>query len=280
MILGPTIPRRAVLAGLAGGAVAAGIGPGSARGASPRFSVHDPASTRRVDHGSFDRFLARYRVEGPDGLARVHYGAVTPADRADLEGYVTTLEAVRVGGLNRDEQFSYWVNLYNARTLTLILAHYPVASIRAIKPEGALLALGPWRMKLLSVEGDALSLNDVEHEILRAQWRDARVHYALNCASIGCPNLAATAWRADGLSDALDQAARAFVNSPRGARLEGERLIVSRLYRWFSEDFGKSQSDVIAHLARYAAPPLASILAGRQAYDATDYDWSLNDAVR
>ena len=108
----------------------------------PRWQAHDPASTVRVDHSNWGRFLDEYLVTGhPSGVNRVDYAAVTSADKALLDGYVAELEGVKVSGLNRDEQLAYWVNLYNAATVELIVDKYPVDSIRDIKP--GLFASGP-----------------------------------------------------------------------------------------------------------------------------------------
>jgi len=123
-----------------------------------------------------------------------------------------------------------------------------------------------------------MSLDDIEHETMRPTFRDPRVHYAVNCASIGCPNIWPRAWRAATLDRALDEAAAAFVNHPRGvAVLPDGRLRVSSIFTWFREDFGGDEAGVLAHLRRHAAPALAGRLQGATiAGDA--YDWALNDA--
>jgi hypothetical protein len=124
-----------------------------------------------------------------------------------------------------------------------------------------------------------MSLDDIEHETMRPTFRDPRVHYAVNCASIGCPNLPPRAWRAATLERELDAAAAAFVNHPRGVTvLPDGRLRVSSIYAWFREDFGGSEAGVVAHLRRHAAPPLAARLGERTAIAEDAYDWALNDA--
>ena len=124
-----------------------------------------------------------------------------------------------------------------------------------------------------------MSLDEIEHGTLRPLARDPRVHYAVNCASIGCPNLQAAAWRADTLDQDLDRAARAYINHPRGVTaLAGGALRVSSIYVWFKEDFGGDDAGVIAHLRRYAAPPLASSLADAARIASHHYDWAINAA--
>jgi hypothetical protein len=242
-----------------------------------RWEAHDPASKLTVDHRAFGAFLARYRFAGADGVARVRYAAVTAADRAALGAYVARLEAVDVDALGRREQFAYWVNLYNAATLRVVLERYPVKSIRDIKL-GALLEVGPWSAKLVTVKAERLSLDDIEHRILRPLWRDARIHYVVNCASIGCPDLPPAPLTGATAESALDAAARHYINHPRGAAVRDGRLVVSSLYRWYREDFGGSEAGVLQHLRRYAAPALAAQLNAARGIDRYEYDWALNEA--
>ncbi|MBM3542766.1 MAG: DUF547 domain-containing protein [Alphaproteobacteria bacterium] len=244
----------------------------------PRWEAHDPAATRAIDHGPWQRFLSTHVSQGADGIARVAYGKVGAEDRAALDAYIRALVAEPVGRLSRAEQRAYWINLYNAATVRLILERYPVASIRDINISPGLFSSGPWGRTLVTVEGEALSLNDIEHRILRPIWKDPRIHYALNCASLGCPDLQTEAFTAANAEALLDRAAVAFVNHPRGARVDGGRLRVSSIYEWFQEDFGGSEAGVIAHLRRYAAGPLAQALAGVRGIDSHAYDWALNDA--
>ena len=243
----------------------------------PRWEAHDANAKTTLDHGPWQRFLDTYRAGAPDGVARVAYGRVSAADKAALDGYVRALAAARVSALSREEQRAFWINLYNAATVRLVVERYPLASIRDIDISPGLFATGPWGKKLFEVEGIALSLDDIEHRILRPIWKDARIHYALNCASIGCPDLLGEAFTAANTETLLEQGARGFVNHPRGARVVDGRLRVSSIYVWFQDDFGGGEAGVLAHLRRYAAPPLAEPLAPIRAIDATGYDWELND---
>ena len=126
-----------------------------------------------VEHSDWNRLLGQY-VEDRDGVNLFRYGSVTVADRELLERYLDKLASIAVANLNRDEQFAYWVNLYNALTVKVILDHYPVESIKDISY--SLLAWGPWKEPLIAVEGVALSLDDIEHEILRPVFGDTRIH--------------------------------------------------------------------------------------------------------
>jgi hypothetical protein len=242
-----------------------------------RWTAHDPSSKTRVDHGAWDSFLKRYVARGADGINRVAYAKVTKADRKSLDAYVARLAATKVSALNRTEQRAYWINLYNALTLKVVLARYPVASIKDIDISPGLFADGPWDRKLVTIEGTKVSLNDIEHRILRPIWRDPRLHYALNCASLGCPNLRRDAYTATNTEALLDAGARDYVNHPRGVSINGSDLTVSSIYVWFKPDFGGSDAGVIAHLRRYAAPGLAKKLEGVSSIARHTYDWRLND---
>ena len=129
----------------------------------------------------------------------------------------------------------------------------------------------------VSVEGEALSLDDIEHRILRPIWKDPRLHYVLNCAALGCPNLQPRAFTAGNAQALLSRGARRYVNDPRGVAFDGDRLIVSSLYDWYAADFGGTDTAIISHLKRYAGPVLLAKLEAARCID-DDYDWALNDA--
>ena len=240
-----------------------------------RWTAHDPLATAAIDHTAWTDFLTSYVSEGNDGVTQVAYAQVTGADRGALGRYIARLAATPVSRLKRAEQRAYWINLYNALTVKVVLDHYPLESILDVSP--GLFAYGPWSEELIEVEGEALSLNDIEHRILRPIWRDPRIHYAVNCASIGCPNLQPVAFTAENTEVLLEAAARAYVNHPRGGRVKDGNLIVSSIYVWFQEDFGDSDAGVIAHLRRYADSGLAAQLSAVERIGAHEYDWSLNE---
>ena len=241
-----------------------------------RWAAHDASATDRIDHAAWQAFLDRHVQSGPDGVNRIGYGNVTADDRAVLDRYIARLAATPISRYSRGEQQAYWINLYNALTVQVILNHMPVDSIRDIDISPGLFADGPWGKKLVTIEGEAVSLNDIEHRILRPIWRDPRIHYAVNCAAIGCPNLQSQAFTAENAEALLDKGAREYVNHPRGVRLEDGRLRVSSIYVWFQEDFGGSDAAVIAHLGQYAEADLGGRLASASGIDGHDYDWALN----
>lgn len=241
------------------------------------WAQNKPDSAIFVNHGPWDRFLQKYVQDDPRGLNRVDYGGVSVADKESLGGYLQTLAATPVSKLNRGEQQAYWINLYNALTVQVVLDHFPVKSIRDIDISPGLFSDGPWGKKLITVEGEAVSLDDIEHRILRPIWNDPRLHYAVNCASVGCPDLSGRAYTAADMEAMLNAGAVAYINSPRGVRIKGNGdIVASSIYDWFDEDFGGTEKGVLAHLATYAAGPLKKALEKASEIEDYDYDWSLN----
>jgi hypothetical protein len=121
-----------------------------------------------------------------------------------------------------------------------------------------------------------LTLNDIEHRILRPIFGDPRVHFAVNCASLGCPNLGAEPYLADRLDVQLDTAARAFINHPRGASISDSRLTLSSIFKWYGDDFGETVAERLEWVAAYANPDLAEQLTGWDGRISYEYDWRLN----
>ena len=244
-----------------------------------RWTAHDPASALEIDHGDWDDFLKRHRVSGADDIARFDYGRAR-AERGALDLYLGGLAMVPVSRLNRNEQRAFWINLYNALTIRTVLSRYPVDSIRDIGISPGFFTRGPLGARLIRIEGEEISLDDIEHRILRPIWRDPRIHYAVNCASLGCPDLPPAAFTAGNTEALLEAGARAYVNHPRGAEVKDGGLTVSSIYDWFKEDFGGTDAGVIAHLRQYADGALTDALAGITRISDDRYDWALNDAKR
>ena len=236
-----------------------------------------PISHAQTDlHAPWDAVLSEYLVEVEDGVNRFDYAGLraAPADRAALSAYIESLEAYPVSSLPDAERFAFWANLYNAVTVRLIVDEAPENSIRQIRPRPW--SIGPWGVKRVEVEGRDLSLDDIEHAILRVEFEAPLVHYAVNCASIGCPDLMGRAWRGETLEADLEDGARAYINHPRGVTATEDGLAVSRIYKWFEEDFGGSEEGVIAHLLIYADPDLAQTINSNPQIESYVYDWSLN----
>ena len=244
----------------------------------PRWQTHDPDSAVIVDHADWGLLLERYVVTNhPSGINRFRYSSVSAGDRQALKNYLRMMQAVSVSALNRNEQKAYWINLYNALTVDVILDHYPIKTIRDIDISPGFFSNGPWDAKLLTIEGQKVCLNDIELRILRPAWPDNRVHYAVNCASLGCPNLQPQPFTSHNLDMLLEKAARDYINHPRGLSFPSGKLRISSIYVWFKEDFGGSEEGIILHLEKYLTPEKLEELAAAQKKLSHHYDWDLNE---
>lgn len=258
------------------------IGGAPARAAdfTRHFAKYAKDQAQPIDHSAWTAILRRYVQPDGAGVNRVDYAKLKREATGDLGSYLAALQKVDVTRLSRREQFAFWINLHNAATVKVVLDNHPVVSIRDIDISPGLLADGPWGAKVVAVNGVKLSLDNIEHDILRKFWRDPRVHFAVNCASVGCPNLAREAYTGARLDSQLDQAARAYVNNPRGVRFNGSRLTASKIFDWYGKDFGSSETALLKRIADYAAPELARRLRGASGIDHYEYDWTLNGAKR
>jgi len=241
------------------------------------LSIQVAAAQGVVNHSDWQTLLSRYVVVDSNGINRVRYRDFSDEDRRQLTRYIDQLATVQPETLGKDEQFAYWVNLYNALTVRVVLLHPQAESIK--KMGEGLLSFGPWSEKLVSVAGQAMSLDDIEHGILRTQWRERRVHYAVNCASLGCPNLQRVAYTGSNLQQLLAKAELEFVRHTRALRFTDDgQLVLSGLYEWYSEDFGDSEADLLEYLASFH-PEWASRLKQYEGSISYEYDWSLNQAA-
>jgi hypothetical protein len=188
------------------------------------------------------------------------------------------MQAVAISNYNRNEQKAFWINVYNALTIDVVLSRFPVVSIRTINISPELLSQGPWGAKLFIVEGEKLSLDDIEHRILRPIWKDNRVHYAVNAAALGSPNLQPLAFTGENTEALLEKGAREFINHPRGVDIQKNRLQVSSIYVWFQEDFGRDAEDLMEYWQQYANPKLTDALEKYNGGLTHDFDWRLNGA--
>ncbi|MEL7041046.1 MAG: DUF547 domain-containing protein [Pseudomonadota bacterium] len=225
-------------------------------------------------HAAWDQLLGTYVVEGGDGVNRFDYGALkaNTDDSAKLDAYLAQFAGFDLETLDENEQFAAYSNIYNALTVQYIVSRYPTKSIRS----GYI--VGPWKRVFTEINGETLSLDHIEHQILRVEWDDPRVHYAVNCAAYSCPNLQTDAWFGETLDEDLDTAARAYVNDPRGVTIRNNgTLQVSTIYKWFREDFGGSNDGVIDHLLEFAEPELAAQIEAKRRITKHEYDWDLND---
>lgn len=245
----------------------------------PAFATTDDTSTKKVDNTAWNDFLSTYLSTGSNGVALVDYAGVTDVDRKKLQGYISQLEATDPTSLTSDDQLAFWINLYNAVTIEVILAEYPVKSIRDIK-SNPFDFNGPWDDKRITVSGMELSLNDVEHNIIRPIYAEPRIHYAVNCASIGCPDLRAEAFEGETLDQSLTEQAHAYINHERGISVNDRgKVTASSIFNWYGDDFGDNEAEILDHVRLYASPELTEKLDGITKISRYDYDWALNETA-
>ena len=252
-----------------------------------------PVYAASFDHGhtAWTTLLKKHVVLLEGGKAsRLRYAGMA-ADSAALQAYLATLSALGSAdfdGFSKPQQQAFLINAYNAFTVDLVLTRYP--KLESIKELGNLLQ-SPWKRKFVALLGSTTSLDGIEHEMLRVRGRydDPRVHFAVNCASIGCPMLREEAFVAERLDAQLDEQAQRFL-SDRGRNRWNPatgKLEVSKIFDWYGEDFKLGHRGIAslpAFLARYA-DRLADAPADRERIAAQklplsflDYDWRLNDA--
>jgi hypothetical protein len=224
-----------------------------------------------VNHGIWADLLGKYVK--PGGVD--YTGFKTEEDR--LDQYLKVLKDTDPEKLSRNEQYAYYINAYNAWTIKLILSGYP--DVKSIKDFGTILK-SPWQKKWVHINAEVITLDDVEHNILRPRFKDPRVHFAINCAAASCPPLRAEPYRGQTLDQQLDDSTRAFVNNENSYRLDGNNLFVSRIFNWFSEDFSNG---ALEFYLKYAEGNLKEKLASQK--DTLEvkylhYDWSLNDVKK
>lgn len=224
-------------------------------------------SDTTVDHSIYADLLAQYVGKG-----HVDYQGFKK-DEQKLDQYLAILETVDVKKLARNEQFAFYINAYNAWTIKLILSGYP--GIKSIKDLGTIFK-SPWKKKMCRIDGGVITLDDIEHKIIRPKFKDPRVHFAINCAAFSCPPLISQPYLGSTLNQQLSDSARAFVNDPQSNTLRGNTLYVSKIFKWFSEDFN---NDVIGFFLKYAKDDFKEELESKRKeikIKYLHYDWSLN----
>lgn len=246
------------------------------------WAANNPDNPETIDHSIWQQLLNNYVVEDKAGAINLfNYGGVSDEHYQDLLDYLDAMQAIDPRDYHPDEQMAYWINLYNAVTIQVILDEYPVESIK--QTGDGLPGLGPWEDKRVEIVGQQLSLNNIEHGILRRVWSDNRIHYGVNCASIGCPDLAKTAYTRANLHQALDASAKSYVNNARGVTFiqqDGKDVLqLSSIFNWFMADFGGNETALLNDLQQYATPALKNKLTGYTGEIQYAYDWSLNDVT-
>lgn len=233
------------------------------------------ATAAPFDHSAFDALLRDHVVEG-----MVDYDAFKASP--EFPRYLDALDKADPAALDSSERLAYWINVYNAYTIQLINKHNQRQSIRKINKTLGIAAKGPWHEKLVKAGGKVYHLDNVEHDIIRKQWQEPRIHFALVCAAMGCPPLRSEAYTGAKLEAQLaDQARRFLVASPAKNRVDVKTGTVhgSMIYvKYYKEDFGSTDEAIGKYLAQFYpdGPEKQLLLSGRFKLVETHYDWTLN----
>lgn len=232
---------------------------------SPDFST---SQSKSIEHALWDDLLSKH----VDDKGKVNYKAFVE-DSSRLNRYLDLLSSnPPAAEWTRNERLAYWINAYNAFTVKLIINNYPVKSIRDLHPSLSIPLLNTvWHLKFFKIGGQDMNLNSIEHQILRKDFDEPRIHFAIVCASKSCPKLLNRAFIASEIEAQLHAQAKAFVNDNFRNKISTDKIELSKIFSWFKGDFTKKVS-LIDFLNQYSDTPIKKDVKVRY----LKYDWSLN----
>lgn len=196
-------------------------------------------------------------------------------DKSLLESYLKDLESLKKDEFkkfSKDQQLAYWINVYNAYTVKWIIKHYPVSSIKKTVGFFARVKGGPWNVAFIPSFGKKISLDKVEHGIIRKQFKEPRIHFAVNCASIGCPSLYREAITHEKIDTQLEEAMKHFLTNTEKNRRDGNTYYLSKIFDWYGSDFGKNNKEIINYVQKY----MGQAKSPKTKVEFLNYDWDLN----
>lgn len=236
------------------------------------WNDHEAKSVMIVRNEPWQEILDTYvDDEHPSGINRFDYKSVSDADVSKLREYIAYLQLLEPRQFNSAEAKAYWLNLYNALMVDIVINAVREDDIKSIKSLGSRF----WRRDRVNVVMQDISLDDIEHGILRPIWKDARIHYALATGALGGGNLQKLAYTGANIESQLVKAEKDYLNHDRGIRLDGNRAIASSVFDWYRRDFVASKSDLVPYIAKRVDDAKRAQLLGitRVSFD---YDWTLN----
>ena len=238
--------------------------------ALPFWDDSEPSSGLTPDHLRWQKLLDKFVITGhPSGIHRLDYAAFGDADEEELRGYLAYLQQLDPRQLSKGRQKAYWLNLYNATMVLIVVVSQPSQSIRSVDRKNL------WVAERFSIAGQKLSLDNIMHGILRPLFNDERIHFALNLATLGSANINPLAYTGDNVEELIEQTARDFLKHPRAVDFSGDELILSRLFFWYESDFGSNLSELKNYLKQYQSPEFAEKIEASKRLD-YQFDWSLN----
>lgn len=251
-----------------------------------KWTVSDENNKSFIVHDSWDFFIKRFVLANPDGsgINYIDFDHIKDDEIKEIDTYLDYLSSIPISTYARKEQLPYWINLHNALMVRTIALHYP--GIKTAKDinfsTNPLKKINVWEEKLIEIEGEMLSLDDIMHRILRPIWKDPEILYSLYRGAFGSPNLQYDAFTSENSPFLLYRGASHYINHPRGVLVneKDQKLILSSLYQWYQSDFSsEKEHKIIAHLQKYADEDLKEKLDKINSIDKYNYDWRLNSWI-
>lgn len=239
--------------------------------ASNCAAIRRNTNSSPINHERWDQLVKKHVKD--DGF--VDYKGFI-RDSMELNRYLDQLSAVHPDdkSWSRNEQMAYWINAYNAFTIRLIVRNYPVESIKDIK-KGIAFVNSVWDIKFIKIQGYTYDLNNIEHNILRPVFKDARVHAAINCASYSCPRLRQEAYTPEKLDSQLEDAMKKFLADPLRNKITAEKAEISEIFKWFKGDFDRDAGSLVAYINKFSAQKITD----QTELKYLNYNWTLNEAT-
>jgi hypothetical protein len=235
-------------------------------------SIHPKAYAYTFDHSKFDQILKQYVND--KGL--VDYNGIAKDPR--FGEYMTSLKSAQTDKMSRNGRLAFWIDAYNAVTIDKVIKWKPKKSVRETLIPGVWTSTKFFTSRDNIVAGRNLSQDDIENDILRKEFKDPRIHFAIICASLGCPPLPRFAYTAENVQTKLDEQTRKYINSPRGTRIDraNNTLFLSKLFDWYAGDFKAKSGSVMNFIKPYLAPETLDFLKRNPKIKYIYYNWALN----
>jgi len=237
------------------------------KGNAVDLNQFEQSNTPKMKHDNWSILLKKYVTE----IGQVNYKGFIQ-DSVLFQSFLDDLSQHPPGNnWNEKEKIAYWINAYNAFTVKLIIDHYPLKSIKEIG-DGLPMVNSPWDIKFFKIGNIDFDLNTIEHEILRKEFKEPRIHFAINCASFSCPKLRNEAFMAEVLETQLNDQTQQFINNPDKNIISKNKLELSKIFDWFKSDFTKEKS-----LLQFLKPYLKIDVSNNPSIEHLVYDWRLNE---
>ena len=233
---------------------------------------HGYAPAAEFDHSIFDQVLRTY----VNDQGRVDYNGI--AGYLPFEAYMESLKTAQTDSMSSDGQLAFWINAYNAVTIDKVIKWKPKKSVRETFVPGVWTGTKFFTTREYTVAGRQLSQDDIEHEILRKQLKEPRIHFAIICASSGCPPLPRWAYTQENVQAKLEEETRKYINSERGTRIDSAKnqLYLSKLFDWFAGDFEYASGSVLDFIKPYLNESAQAFVEQNPKIKFLHYDWALN----